>query len=253
MLRPDQWAAVESAVRHLKNPGSRGHIVSACGTGNKTLIALRTAEELDAARLLIAVPSLDLIGQWTQAARADGRREPIMAVSSLQADKHPLLNEAGAVSTGSGEYLAYWLAQRRKRRERAIVFVTLDSLPRIEETQHTVFPVPVFDLLVVDEAHRTAGSWDKQWTMIHDQTRILADRRLYLTATPYEWEAPRLTEAPNTRPQPKRTATTAPVWEAPSLIASMDDAKVFGKRLHTYSHADAIEDGILTHGKTRRQ
>ncbi|MFE3776369.1 Helicase associated domain protein [Streptomyces sp. NPDC059122] len=243
-LRSDQQAAVASAARHLKNPGSRGHIVSACGTG-KTLIALRTADELGAHHLLVAVPSLDLIGQWAAAARADGRREPLMAVSSFDAGKHPLLAGAGAVSTGSGEYLAYWLAQRRKRRERATVFVTLDSLPRIEETQRSVFTAPVFDLLVVDEAHRTAGSWDKQWTVIHDQARILADRRLYLTATPYEWEAPRLTEAPDTRPQPKRTAATAPFWEAPSLIASMDDPKVFGKRLHTYSHADAIDDGVL--------
>ncbi|MEV8022798.1 DEAD/DEAH box helicase family protein [Streptomyces sp. NPDC086554] len=208
MLRSDQQAAVDSAVRHLGRPGSRGHIVSACGTG-KTLIALRTAEALDAAHLLVAVPSLTLLGQWAVAARADGRTEPLMAVSSFDAGKHPLLAGAGAVSTGSGEYLAYWLAQRRKRHERATVFVTLDSLARIEETQHTIFPVPVFDLLVVDEAHRTAGSWDKQWTMIHN-TRISADRRLYLTATPYEWEAPRLTEVPDARPQPKHIAATAP-------------------------------------------
>ncbi|MEV8477567.1 Helicase associated domain protein [Streptomyces sp. NPDC051173] len=242
--RPDQNAAIEAAVRHLKRPGSRGHIVSACGTG-KTLIALRTAEALDINHLLVAVPSRDLIGQWAAAARADERREALMAVSSLDADRHPLLAAAGALSTGSGEYLAYWLAQRTKRREKAIVFVTFDSLARIAEAQHSVFTAPVFDLLVVDEAHRTAGSWGKEWTMIHDNQRVPAERRLYLTATPYEWEAPRLTEAPDTRPQPKRTAATAPAWEAPSLIASMDDPKVFGPRLHTYSHADAIDDGVL--------
>ncbi|MEU6394719.1 Helicase associated domain protein [Streptomyces sp. NPDC046939] len=239
-LRPDQQHAVDAAVRHLKGPRTRGHIVSACGTG-KTLTALRTAEALGARHLLVAVPSLDLIAQWAAAVRADSRTEPLMAVSSLQADKHPLLAEAGAVSTGSGEYLAYWLSRHKK----ATVFVTLDSLPRIEETQHSVFTAPVFDLLVVDEAHRTAGSWDKAWTMLHDQARIRAARRLYLTATPYEWEAPRLTEAPDTRPLSKRTAATAPQWEAPSLIASMDDRRVFGPRLHTYSHADAIDDGVL--------
>lgn len=75
--------------------------------------------------------------------------------------------------------------------------------------------------------------------------RIRTDRRLYLTATPYEWEAPRLAEAPDVRPRPKRTASTAPAWESPSLIASMDDPKVFGPRLHTYTHAQAIEDGVL--------
>jgi predicted helicase len=159
MLRFDQRAAVDAAVRHLKRPGSRGHIVSACGTG-KTLTALRAAEALDARHLLVAVPSLDLIGQWAAAARADGRREPLMAVSSSDARKHPVLAGAGAVSTGSGEYLAYWLAQRRKRRDRATVFVTLDSLPRIEESQHSIFTAPVFDLLVVDFTNRHWGVWD---------------------------------------------------------------------------------------------
>lgn len=81
--------------------------------------------------------------------------------------------------------------------------------------------------------------------MIHDSSRIRTERRLYLTATPYEWEAPRLAEAPDARPRPKRTASTVPAWESPSLIASMDDPKVFGPRLHTYTHAAAIEDGVL--------
>ncbi|GAB2966332.1 Helicase associated domain protein [Streptomyces heilongjiangensis] len=243
-LRADQQAAVDRGVSGLRKPGSRGHMVSACGTG-KTLIALRTAEALKTRFLLVVVPSRDLIGQWAAAARADGRTEALMAVSSLNANKHPVLAEAGAVSTSSGEYLAYWLAQRAKKREPATVFVTLDSLRRIEEIQHSVFPAPAFDLTIIDEAHRTAGSWDKEWTVIHDSSRIRTDRRLYLTATPYEWEAPRLAEAPDARPRPKRTASTVPAWESPSLIASMDDPKVFGPRLHTYTHAEAIEDGVL--------
>ncbi|MFJ5893323.1 Helicase associated domain protein [Streptomyces californicus] len=243
-LRADQQAAVDSGVRGLRKPGSRGHMVSACGTG-KTLIALWTAEALGIQFLLVVVPSRDLIGQWAAAARADGRTESLMAVSSLNADRHPVLAEAGASSTGSGEYLAYWLAQRAKKSEPATVFVTLDSLRRIEEIQYSVFPAPVFDLAIVDEAHRTAGSWDKEWTVIHDSSRIRTERRLYLTATPYEWEAPRLAEAPDARPRPKRTASSVPAWESPSLIASMDDPKVFGPRLHTYTHAQAIEDGVL--------
>ncbi|WP_164785082.1 DEAD/DEAH box helicase family protein, partial [Streptomyces griseoviridis] len=144
-LRADQQAAVDSGARGLRKPGSRGHMVSACGTG-KTLIALRTAEALNTQFLLVVVPSRDLIAQWAAAARTDGRTESLMAVSSLNADRHPVLAEAGAVSTGSGEYLAYWLAQRAKKNEPATVFVTLDSLRRIEEIQHSVFPAPVFDL-----------------------------------------------------------------------------------------------------------
>ncbi|KUF19237.1 DEAD/DEAH box helicase family protein [Streptomyces silvensis] len=164
-LRADQQRAVDSGVRGLRRPRSRGHMVSACGTG-KTLIALRTAEALKIRFLLVVVPSRDLIGQWAAVARADGRTEQLMAVSSLNADKHPVLAKAGAASTSSGEYLAYWLVQRAKKGEPATVFVTLDSLPRVEEIQHSVFPAPAFDLAIVDEAHRTAGSWGKEWTMV---------------------------------------------------------------------------------------
>lgn len=52
--------------------------------------------------------------------------------------------------------------------------------------------------------------------MIHDSSRIRTKRRLYLTATPYEWEAP-LAEAPDARPTPE--TDLVPAWESPSLIA----------------------------------
>ncbi|MEI5100013.1 hypothetical protein RB200_17435 [Streptomyces sp. PmtG] len=84
-----------------------------------------------------AAPRLELIGRWAQAARADGRREPMMTVSSTRADKPPLLAAAGAQSTNSGEHMAYWLTHH----EQVTAFVYLDSLPRIREAQHSVFPV----------------------------------------------------------------------------------------------------------------
>ncbi|MGW1365002.1 Helicase associated domain protein, partial [Streptomyces chartreusis] len=188
------------------------------------------------------VPSLDLIAQWAAAARADHRREPMITVSSLNAAAHPVLGPAGVDSTNAGEYLAYWLNRHRK----GTVFFTFDSLSKIEEAQHSSrFPPPVFGLLAVDEAHATAGAWSKGWTALHDNARVPAERRLYLTATPYVWEAPRLAEAPTIRAQPKRTTATAPGWDDPLLLATMDQPKVFGPRLHTYSHADAIDEGVL--------
>jgi hypothetical protein len=41
-----------------------------------------------------------------------------------------------------------------------------------------------FNLAIVDEAHGTAGDLGRPWAAIHDNTRIPADFRLYLTATP---------------------------------------------------------------------
>ncbi|MGW1491300.1 Helicase associated domain protein [Streptomyces sp. NPDC002402] len=241
-LRPDQQDAVDSAVRHLRKPHRRGLMVRACGTG-KTVIALRTADALQARHLVVVVPSLDLIAQWATASRADGRTEPMMAVCSLKTSRHPVLAEARVATTNSPDFLAAWLARQKGK---ATVFVTLDSLTKLEQTQHTRSPAPVFDLLVVDEAHRTAGSWNKEWTAVHDAYRIRAERRLYLTATPYEWHGPRLTEDPATdHVVPKPTAATAPEWDAPAHLATMDQIATFGPRLHTYSHADAITDGVL--------
>lgn len=41
-----------------------------------------------------------------------------------------------------------------------------------------------FDLAIVDEAHETAGDLGRPWAAIHDNARIPADFRPYLTATP---------------------------------------------------------------------
>jgi len=69
-LRTDQQEGIANTVRHLRRPHTRGHVVSACGTG-KTLLALRASEELGVRHLAVAVPSLDLVAQWAAAARAE--------------------------------------------------------------------------------------------------------------------------------------------------------------------------------------
>lgn len=48
-----------------------------------------------------------------------------------------------------------------------------------------------FDLAIVDEAHSTVGDLSRPWVAIHDNQRIPADFRLYLTATPRILASPR--------------------------------------------------------------
>ncbi|MFD3681493.1 Helicase associated domain protein, partial [Streptomyces sp. NPDC058613] len=48
-----------------------------------------------------------------------------------------------------------------------------------------------FDLAIVDEAHSTAGDLARPWSAIHDNARIPAAFRLYMTATPRILAAPR--------------------------------------------------------------
>ena len=50
----------------------------------KTLVAARGAEELRAGRVLVLVPSLDLLAQTETAWRASGRGGPLIGVSSLR-------------------------------------------------------------------------------------------------------------------------------------------------------------------------
>jgi predicted helicase len=59
-----------------------------------------------------------------------------------------------------------------------------------------------------DEAHRVSGRGSKPWAAIHDNARVPADRRLYMTATPRVWEAPETEEGGS---------------GAPVLVASMED------------------------------
>ncbi|CAL9271584.1 hypothetical protein SUDANB5_00028 [Streptomyces sp. SudanB5_2050] len=48
--------------------------------------------------------------------------------------------------------------------------------------------LPGWDLIVVDEAHRASGRLGKPWAVVHDNTRVPALRRLYVTATPRPWQ-----------------------------------------------------------------
>ena len=68
-----------------------------------------------------------------------------------------------------------------------VVFCTYHSLELIEKAQ--VDGAPVFDLIICDEAHRTTGiehpdDSTSPFVLVHDEKRIRASKRLYMTATP---------------------------------------------------------------------
>ncbi|MEU6890048.1 DEAD/DEAH box helicase family protein [Streptomyces viridosporus] len=75
-----------------------------------------------------------------------------------------------------------------------------------------------FDLAIVDEAHSTADDLGRPWAAIHDNQRIPADFRLYLTATPRILAAPgrsraRVVRCWRSRAWPTiRTGRTARGW-----------------------------------------
>jgi hypothetical protein len=88
-----------------------------------------------------------------------------------------------------------------------------------------------FSLAIIDEAHSTAGDLGRPWAAIHDNARIPADFRLYLTATPRILAAPR----------PQKGAAGQELE-----VASMgQDSETYGPWLAELGLSEAIERGIL--------
>ncbi|WP_031050359.1 DEAD/DEAH box helicase [Streptomyces sp. NRRL F-5650] len=236
-LRDHQIEAVAAIVRGFDIPpdgipwnGLRGQVHAACGTG-KTIIAAASAKRLvPKGRILVLVPTLDLLAQTVKAWHEAGHKGPAVAVCSLQDD--PELWSLGVRSTTNPVQLALWHGQGP-----VTIYATYASLGVLAEAFEGAYGqklAPV-DLAVVDEAHRTSGSMGKAWADIHDQAVIPAYRRLYLTATPRIWEERLNREvAEGVRdPLPREMA------------ASMDDEKVFGPVLYKLSLASAVSRGLL--------
>ncbi|WP_331749986.1 Helicase associated domain protein (plasmid) [Streptomyces longwoodensis] len=236
-LRDHQVEAVAAIVRGLDIPpggipanGLRGQVHAACGTG-KTIMAAAAAKRIaPKGRILVLVPTLDLLTQTVQAWRAAGHTGPAVAVCSLNDD--PELWTLKVRCTTNPIQLALWHGQGP-----VTVFATYASLGVLAEAFEGAYgqQLAPMDLTVVDEAHRTSGSMGKAWADVHNQGVIPSQRRLYLTATPRIWEERLNREvAEGVRdPLPREMA------------ASMDDEKVFGPVLYKLSLASAVSRGLL--------
>ncbi|MFJ6661664.1 Helicase associated domain protein [Streptomyces sp. NPDC091377] len=225
--------------------GARGTIVSATGSGKTIMAAASALECFPDGRILVTVPTLDLLVQTAQAWRAVGHLSPMVAVCSLEND--PVLNELGVRTTTNPIQLALWAA-----RGPVIVFATYASLVDREDFEGPSGQGSVrgpleaalaggdrlygqrmdgFSLAIVDEAHGTAGDLGRPWAAIHDNVRIPADFRLYLTATP------RILASP--RPQRGKDGQELE-------IASMgQDSQTYGPWLAELGLSEAIEREIL--------
>ncbi|MET9779154.1 Helicase associated domain protein [Streptomyces sp. NPDC006367] len=226
-LRPHQREAVAAVLRSLEFParstvperGLRTQVIMATGTG-KTLVAVRSAEELRAGRVLVLVPSLDLLAQTEAAWREGGRRGPMIGVSSLRG------GDVSFPNTTDVDELVDWV----RPFDKVTVFATYASIGLGTLERAHAAGLPGWDLIVVDEAHRCSGRIGKPWAVVHDNTRIPALRRLYMTATPRLWQ---LDE-------------DAGQGVPGELVASMEDDPdgPFGARCYTLTLSEAIDRGI---------
>ncbi|MGW3829264.1 Helicase associated domain protein [Streptomyces sp. NPDC005071] len=225
--------------------GVRATGVSATGSGKTITAAASALECFPGGRILVMVPTLDLIVQSAESWRRVGHRAPMVAVCSV--DRDEVLEQLGVRTTTNPIQLALWAG-----RGPVVVFATYASLVDREDatdiTRHRKVRGPLeaalaggerlygqsmdgFDLAVLDEGHMTAGDIGRPWAAIHDNARIPIDFRLYLTATP------RILASP--RPQRGRDGQEL-------VIASMEeDSNTYGPRIFDLGLAEAVERSIL--------
>ncbi|MFD8026774.1 Helicase associated domain protein [Streptomyces lavendulae] len=234
------------AKSFVPSQGARGTIVSATGSGKTITAASCALDSFPGGRILVTVPTLDLLAQTAQAWRLVGHRAPMVAVCSLEND--PVLDELGVRSTTNPIQLALWAgagpvvvlatyaslvdredinAPEHQRKVRGPLEAALAGGERLYGQQ-----MAGFDLAIVDEAHGTAGDLGRPWAAIHDNARIPAAFRLYLTATPRILAAAR----------PQKGAGGE---EAELATMANDPDGTYGAWLAELGLSEAIERGIL--------
>ncbi|GAA3302569.1 Helicase associated domain protein [Dactylosporangium vinaceum] len=199
--------------------GGRGQIIAACGTG-KTIAAAHIAMRVCPADgiAVVACPTITLLAQTLHAWHTATDRVLAVCGDDGVTDPAVLAADLPAATTTDPDRIAAWLAEPAPGR-RLIVTTQVsaghlgDGLRRAGRSA---------DILVVDEAHHTAGRDSKHTALLHSDTTLPAHRRLYLTATP------RLGDTGDSE-----------------AVLSMDDPAVFGPVLARYPFAQAIADGWL--------
>jgi predicted helicase len=218
-----QDKAVASAIDALREY-PRTTIVAACGSGKNKVgakIVAKRIGHLEDSHTLILAPNLDLLTQLIEEYEQElppGLLGSIVAVcSELRVDADAIsrtdLQARDVEVTTSASRLAEILAAPG----RFTVFATYASQLTIRSA-HRHCGLKRWDFALIDEAHRSAGAVDREWsTILHDRNIPCAER-LFMTATP------RIISREGT--------------------VSMDDAKVFGRICFEFTAEHARQAGV---------
>ena len=245
---------------------ARGKIILPCGTG-KTRISLRIVEELtlQGELSIVLCPSIALVAQirreYLQHAEADIRALAVCSDETAGYDPKkestrntaadPTLDNSnvsasevkGKVITDPAE-IARWTSDGRDTDQVSVIFGTYQSGSRIAEALNETGVTA--NVLVADEAHRTAGLRRKRnaknsgmsdeerrirdFTLCHDNDAFPATYRVYQTATPRIYDTSRVNR------------DEASDW----IVRTMDDETVFGVELYHKSYVEAVRNRWLS-------
>ena len=244
-VRPYQAEAINQTILGFKN-NDRGKLIMACGTG-KTFTSMKIVEEYPGkgGLVLFLVPSLSLLSQtltdWKRncnihinafAVCSDNKigkadLSKLDALTSIDQLSYPATTDANTLQIKVQNALY-------KKDELTVIFSTYQSIQVISDAQGK--GLPEIDLIICDEAHRTAGNYfeddqkeESYFTKVHDNQFIKAKKRLYMTATPKIYGK-----------ISKEQAETSDL-----VLYSMDDESIFGPTFSTVSFTRAIDLGCL--------
>ncbi len=248
-----QSEAISAAHKHFKNY-NRGKLIMACGTG-KTYTALKIAENevKPTGLILFLVPSIALLAQtlneWT--VHADKKIRPMCVCSDAEVSKKQKATEDGGFTVEDLAFPAVTNTQEivhqfkeldlmsKTNKGFRVVFSTYQSLPQVikaqKELNHEKEHQADFDLVICDEAHRTTGATvdgekESAFILVHDNSKLIANKRLYMTATPRIYND-----------KIKDDAKAEDV-----VLCSMDNEAIYGKEFYRIGFGKAVEKGILS-------
>ena len=229
MPRPHQRTAINLSKKYfVQDNNSKGKLIMPCATG-KSLTAFWIAQAIDAKKVIVAVPSLNLVKQslndWTKEYLAHGITPEWLCICSDESAGKVDIDEfnsdiydLGIPTTTNKDEIVSFLKRRSKHPK--IIFITYQSSPRLAESARVA--KESFDLAILDEAHKTVGVKTKSFsTLLFDQ-KIKIKKRLFMTATERVLRGRK------------------------DEVVSMNDPKVYGGDIYVMTFRDAIEQDIIS-------
>ena len=244
--KPHQLIAMSKAYEYFVTKGNdRGKLIMACGTG-KTYTSLKIMEQMTTQDgfVVFLVPSIALLGQTLNAWMADKTDDmrPICVCSDPKVtremrdadDEDASTVDLARPATTDTRIILRQLKKYDKEQNRTVIFSTYQSIDVVKEAID-LYKRDV-DLIICDEAHRTTGAIlkdkaESNFTKVHSNAFIKADKRLYMTATPRLYSA-------NVKVKAKEN-------ENIDVLCSMDDEQIYGQEFHRLSFNDAVSQGLL--------
>ena len=237
-IRPHQQEAHDAVLSGFR-VHDRGKLIMACGTG-KTYTSLAIMESLvkPGGHVLFLVPSLALLSQtlreWTADAQKRLRCYAVCSDTKVGKDEEDFrVHDLAYPATTDTRKLAAHLQRTADDDRITVLFSTYQSIDVVHAAQQA--GCLDFDLVICDEAHRTAGvtpvgEEDSNFVRVHDSEYIRAKKRLYMTATPkiYKEDASQKAE------------------EKGHLVYSMSNEAHYGPEFHHLSFAEAVNRDLLS-------